>query len=524
MMTTKKIEFGDFQTPSDLACEIANFLRDSGEAPDVLVEPTCGRGSFVLAAVDAFPRVKACYAFDINSEYVREAQSIVREHRARKTQFECQNFFQVDWVDFFSVLGENILVIGNPPWVTNSTLGALGSNNLPEKTNFQGHNGFAAKTGKANFDISEWMLIRLMEALHRRVGCVAMLCKTATARKALRHAWLNRLNIGRCSLHLIDAQKHFGTSVDACLLIMHTGIVESAATACLYADLSFNRRISTLGLTGRELVADIDEYLRLRDIDGIPYYTWRSGVKHDAAGIMEFDRDNGHFTNGKHEVYQLETIYLFPLLKSSDIANARTIPTKYVLLTQRKPSDDTAKIKTIAPKTWAYLIAHADALDHRRSIIYQKRPRFSVFGVGDYTFSPWKVAISGLYKNCRFNVVGKHHGKPIVLDDTCYFIPCASEKEARFACELLNSDICQRFLRSLVFFDAKRPITIDILNRIDLKRVAEHVNRVPEARQFLSAAAGFEDGQPLLVFEKKEEYRTKGSIGRHVKRHRRSLA
>ena len=345
MIATKKIEFGDFQTPSDLAREIAAFLRDSGETADAIVEPTCGRGSFVGAAIAAFPKAKAVYGFDINPQYVREAADAVRRDGGRKTHLECRNFFQVDWVEFFSTLAGTVLVIGNPPWVTNSALGALGSNNLPEKTNFQGHNGFAAKTGKANFDISEWMLIRLSEALHRRAGCVAMLCKTSTARKTLRHAWLNRLNIGRCSLHLIDAQKHFGASVDACLLIMHTGILESAATACVYPDLSFNGRISTLGLAGKELVADIDEYLRLRDIDGIPYYTWRSGVKHDAAGVMEFKRDNGHFTNGRHEECRLETTYLFPLLKSSDIANGRMTPDRYVLVTQRKPSDDTGEIK-----------------------------------------------------------------------------------------------------------------------------------------------------------------------------------
>ena len=520
MIATRKIEFGDFQTPSCLACDIAGFLRDSGETADVIVEPTCGRGSFLGAAMAAFPKATAIYGFDINPQYVRDAQSVVRDKGGRKTHLECRDFFQVDWDEFFTGVRGTVLVIGNPPWVTNSALGSLGSDNLPEKTNFQGHKGFAAKTGKANFDISEWMLIRLLETLHRRSGCVAMLCKTATARKTLRHAWLNRLNIGRCSLHLIDAQRHFGASVDACLLIVHTGTVESSATACVYPDLSFNGRISTMGLAGRELVADIDEYRRLQDIDGIPYYTWRSGVKHDAAGVMEFTRENEHFTNGRHEKCQVETTYLFPLLKSSDVANGRVTPDKYVLLTQRKPSDDTDEVKKKAPKTWAYLTAHADALDQRRSIIYQKRPRFSIFGVGDYTFSPWKVAISGLYKNCRFEIVGAFHGKPIVLDDTCYFIPCASEQEARFVCELLNSDVCQRFLRALVFFDAKRPITIDILNRIDLKRVAEHVNRTREARKFLPTATEFEDKQPLLVFEKKAEYRTDRGRVRRDPHHR----
>lgn len=500
MIATKKIEFGDFQTPSSLAQAIAGFLRDNGGVADVIVEPTCGRGSFIAAVMTAFPKVKDIYGFDINPEYVCEAADTARQRGGRKPHLEHRNFFQIDWTEFFSTLTGTILVIGNPPWVTNSALGTLESENLPEKTNFQGHNGFAAKTGKANFDISEWMLIKLTEALHRRVGCIAMLCKTSTARKLLRHAWLNRLNIGRCSLHLIDAQKHFGASVSACLLIVHTGMPACAATACVYPDLSFNGRISTLGLAGKELVADVDEYRRLRDIDGTSYYTWRSGVKHDAAGVMEFKHENGHFTNGRNETCNLEMTYLFPLLKSSDIANGRLTPDRYVLVTQRTPSDDTASVMRSAPKTWSYLLAHAAALDQRRSIIYAKRPRFSVFGIGDYTFAPWKVAISGLYKNCRFNVIGKHHGKPIVLDDTCYFIPCASEAEACFVCDLLNSDVCQRFLRSQVFLDAKRPITVDILNRIDLKKVAEHVNRSLEAQQYLSAAAGFSDNQPLLVF------------------------
>lgn len=509
MNEASKVEFGDFQTPPVLAREICEFLRSTGVNTDVIVEPTCGKGSFICAAIDAFPNAKAAYGFDINPEYGCDAQQALGIAGVRKTHLECRNFFHVDWEEFFSDKSGHVLVIGNPPWVTNSALGALGGNNLPEKTNFQRLGGFAAKTGKANFDISEWMLIRMLEGLHSRAGCVAMLCKTATARKLLRHAWINRMNVGRASLHLIDAQKHFQASVDACLLIVHTGIAESTAAASVYPGLSFESRITTFGLVGNELVADMEEYLLLRDIDGIPYYTWRSGIKHDAAGVMELKQENGHFTNGRGEKCQLEPTYLFPLLKSSDVANGRTIPDRYVIVTQRSPSDNTEVIRKRAPKTWAYLTSHANILDNRGSIIYKKRPRFSVFGVGDYTFAPWKVAVSGLYKNCRFEVIGQKDGKPIVLDDTCYFIPCSSEKEAGFLCELLNSDVCQRFLRSLVFFDAKRPVTIDVLNRIDLKKVAEHVDRESEASEVLMTAAGFEDKQLLLVFEKKSGYRIK---------------
>jgi hypothetical protein len=136
-----------------------------------------------------------------------------------------------------------------------------------------------------------------------------------------------------------------------------------------------------------------------------------------------------------------------------------------------------------------------------------------VFGVGAYTFAPWKVAISGLYKTLKFRVLGSVHRKPIVVDDTCYFIPCHTRQEAEFICGLLNSDLCQRFLRALVFFDAKRPITIDVLNRIDLKRVADKLGLQVDAKRYLAQARDFEPGLAQLVFEKKHGLRPRRATG-----------
>lgn len=516
-MTKKmKIEFGDFQTPRDLAGAVTSFLHDVGILPSAIIEPTCGYGSFALAAHEAFPKARKIFAFDINDAYISGLRKQVHDANGVHWHVARQDFFTYNWKEFFATLRGETLVLGNPPWVTNAALGVLKSDNLPAKTNFQNHVGFAAKTGKANFDISEWMLIKLLEALGGRRGTLAMLCKTSTARKVLRHAWLHQFNIGRASLHLIDAALHFSVSVDACLLVVHTGVPDLLSTAGVYEDLSFEHKLTTFGLVGRDLVADVDEYQRLHELDGIAYYTWRSGVKHDAAAVMEFSKSGDTLINGFGEEIKIESTHLYPLLKSSDLANDRLRAKRYVLVTQRKPGDDTESIARTAPKTWAYLLRHAEALDRRQSIIYQKRPRFSVFGVGDYTFSPWKVAVSGLYKNCRFVVVGKHKNKPVVLDDTCYSIPCGSE-EAAFVCHLLNSDITKRFLHSLISFDAKRPVTIDVLNRIDLKRVAERLGLERETRIFFREAAMFERQQGLLVFEKQARYLTKRSKGTRQK-------
>jgi len=313
---------------------------------------------------------------------------------------------------------------------------------------------------------------------------------------------------------MIDAAAHFDVSVDACLFFTHTGSGKAEATATIYPNISFKQPLRTFGLFGGDLVSDIDAYRQLRDIDGIEYRKWRSGVKHDAARVMEFTREGKSIVNGFKETCDLEPDCLYPLLKSSDLANGRLTPSKFVLLTQQRVADDTQHLRTSAPRTWSYLLQHAEKLDGRRSSIYTKRARFSIFGIGVYTFAPWKVAISGLYKNIAFQALGPHEGKPIVVDDTCYFIPCESEKEAVFFTDLLNSDVAQRFISSLVFSDAKRPITIDVLKRIDLKKLAEHLGKEEQAVHYLSYPALESSHQRLLVFEKGEGYRTTQSTRR----------
>ena len=129
--------------------------------------------------------------------------------------------------------------------------------------------------------------------------------------------------------------------------------------------------------------------------------------------------------------------------------------------------------------------SYSSILDNRKSIIYKNRPRFSVFGIGEYSFTSWKVAISGFYKNIHFSSIGQHDSKPIMVDDTCYFIPCSSENEATFITEQLNSETCLKFIKSLIFFDAKRPVNIDILSRIDLKKLSEINGKLNEALKYL---------------------------------------
>ncbi len=500
-MVSAKKEYGDFQTPLSLARQVSALVAQRMVRIGTVVEPTCGVGAFLQAAAEHFGESTSYWGFDINADYVETARAAVGRAGPSAATVEQRDFYTTNWEEFLSEQAGPVLIIGNPPWITNAGMGVIQGTNLPTKCNFQGHKGLDAKTGKANFDISEWMLVRLLRALQGSRAAIAMLCKTATARKVLRHAWVNGLNVGPSSLHLIDAAAEFGVAVDACLLYAHTGIGDTEFTATVYRSLSFDQPLQTFGMSNGELVSDVDIYRELRHLDGLQYRQWRSGVKHDAAQVMEFTREKNHFVNGLGERCQLEDEYLFPLLKSSDLANGRLQPRRFVLLTQNRVGDATETIKKVAPKTWRYLLDHSDYLDRRGSSVYARRARFSIFGVGDYTFSTAKVAISGLYKCHQFQAIGCAGGKPIVVDDTCYFIPCGSKQEADFFADLLSCETAQRFISALVFRDAKRPVTVDILRRIDLKRLAEHAGQVRAANEYLSASSLESEDQQLLFVD-----------------------
>jgi hypothetical protein len=470
----KTEEFGDFQTPASLARQVCKLLAARRVAPTSILEPTCGAGSFLLAALDHFPGLKRALGVEINPDHVNRLTAALRlRSDAAKVQIVQGDFFAFDWPKHLADFPDPILVLGNPPWVTNARLGALRGKNLPKKSNFQNHSGLDAVTGKSNFDISEWMLIRILELLAGRQATIAMLCKSAVARKVLAHAWKNGITLGGADVYSIDAEERFGASVEACLLVCALAPSPGPRQCRVYSSLKDDQPERAIGYEGGQLIADLPAYQRWRHLEGRSPYAWRSGIKHDCARVMELRKEGSRYRNGLGELVELEDDFLYPMLKGSELANGRVQrPRRWMIVPQKAVGDDTAFLRVQAPKTWRYLQEHGEALDRRASSIYRKRPRFAVFGVGPYSFSPWKVAIAGLYKKLHFTVVGSVAGKPIVLDDTCAFVACESEEEAAFLAGLLGSPAAQEFLSSLVFWDAKRPVTIELLRRLNVLALA----------------------------------------------------
>jgi hypothetical protein len=472
----RRVVYGDFQTPPELAEAICRQL--DGLGPATIIEPTCGTGTILAAAVRRFPEARQAFGFDLNAGYVAEARERLSQFQTRaRVELRVDDFFQTDWRAILARAADPILIVGNPPWVTNAALSRLRSSNHPRKENRQGLAGIEALTGKSNFDVSEWMIGQLLEAAAGRRATLAMLCKTAVAQKVLAQAWKNDLPVEHCEIRQIDAAKCFGARVDACLFVCRLGSRTAAAECAHFDDLNSSQPTQTFGLRDGRLVADVAAYDRVRHLIG-GTDRWRSGVKHDCASVFEFRQDGTKWHNGLGEIADLERRYVFPMLKSSHVAGGDAAePRRRLLVPQRRVGQETESLARRAPKTWRYLLRHAERLDRRASVVYRNQPRFSVFGVGPYTFCDWKVMVSGFYKTWRFVPVGPANGRPVLCDDTCYFLPCRSAAEARRRANLLNGERGREFFSAFVFNRSKRPLTAEILNLVDLRALAAESRR-----------------------------------------------
>lgn len=480
--TRDRSEFGDFQTPPQLAAKITELISKDEPLPAVLIEPTCGKGHFIIAALHQFPSLQRIYALDIYGPWLWQTKFSITafflqySHRKAPEIFlHHNNIFHFDFGKLAAGLPVPLLIIGNPPWVTNAMLGSLDSSNLPAKSNFKQHEGIAAVTGKGNFDIAENITLMLLKAFHQTPGRMALLVKNSVIRNIVAEQHRHRFAIGEMKQYQINSLKEFEVKAEASLFSCELNTAASF-TCGIHNFYKPAGASDAFGWVENKFVSNTVSYIQHRDIDGDSPLEWRQGLKHDCAPVMELERTDAGFFNARHEQFSLEADLVYGLLKSSDlqqdvVSSAR----KFTIVTQQRPGADTNYIREKYPATWEYLYHHRQLFESRRSSIYRNKPAFSIFGIGEYSFRPYKVAISGLYKSFRFALVLPQNGKPLMLDDTCYMLGFDDPGFAVYTFILLNTAPARDFLASISFADAKRTFTKEVLMRIDLLALARQL-------------------------------------------------
>lgn len=472
IVNEKKGEYGDWQTNLSLAISICEQIKAQGIQPQVIIEPTCGQGNFIIAALLTFDSIEDVYGIEIYKPYLDvlkgKLQNIEKSLDNINIRLYHENIFDFDFRQITEhINGRVVLAIGNPPWVTNSKLGEIGSDNLPIKTNFKKVKGLEAITGKANFDIAEYICIKLIEKFSAENVYFAFLLKNSVIKNLIYEQKAGKAFLSQIAQYNIDAQREFNVSVSAALLTMR--LFGGHERSCQVFDFYTKSSLYSFGWFKDKFVADIDNYVKTQMIDGISPFVWRSGLKHDCSKVMELSKRNNQYINGFGKIVDIEEDIIYPLIKSSDVKGEIIKQTrKYVIITQHSTNEDTRLLKDKYPKAYQYLVTYAEYFDNRKSSIYRNRSRFCMFGIGDYTFKKYKIIISGLYKQTTFSLVSDVGGKIAVCDDTCYMLGFDDHNIARFTLGLLNSQYVQNFVNSICFYDAKRTVNKEILMRINL--------------------------------------------------------
>ncbi len=465
-----KREYGDYQTPEYFSLAVCEYLKNQKRInPTVIIEPTCGVGSFVKSSL--IFRASKIIGIEVNSEYCE----VCKDNISNPTiQIINANLFTFD-LKTIANPKERLLVVGNPPWVNNSTLSSLDSANIPVKRNFKGFKGMDAITGASNFDICEYIILRLIASFRGTNTTIAMLCKTSVARNVFVEMKRTYTEYVSCDILEFDAKKIFGISASACLLVIDLNTNNFSNDICnVYSFYEPQKIKSSFGYVGGKLYSNLAA--GGEDFLGKCCFEWRQGVKHDCSKVMELSLNGVSMTNGLKESVDIENSYVFPLIKSSMFKSPIISGSdKYVIVTQKKVREDTSHIAIDAPKTWHYLESHKDYFLKRKSTIYKNAPDYSMFGVGNYSYAPYKVGVSGFYKKPCFSVLASLNGMPIMTDDTSYFICFPTYDMAYVAMLILNSTRVQHFLSSIAFMDAKRPYTKKVLGQIDFNKILSSI-------------------------------------------------
>ena len=162
----------------------------------------------------------------------------------------------------------------------------------------------------------------------------------------------------------------------------------------------------------------------------------RHGVKDNLGEVYEIPESS---------LNEIEPDLIYPYLKSRHILAWGILGYSYRLIPQRKAGEiNEIYLSKEYPRTYEYLDRMKKLIKSRRSRWLKTGPFYSVFGLGDYTWMPFKVTWCRLGFRPDFAVVSsvedpKLGTKLLIPGDHFMFIPTKKEDDAHFLCGLLNS-------------------------------------------------------------------------------------
>lgn len=184
---------------------------------------------------------------------------------------------------------------------------------------------------------------------------------------------------------------------------------------------------------------------------------------------------------GRKKVQQVSTIIepglIYPVLKPRHVKRWHVKGYYYMIVPHWKHGQcNEIELRTSFPKTYEYLISFKYDLLGRSSRWFKGKnmPFYSLFGIGEYTFKPYKVVWSSIGALHSFAVAGPvtdaYFGTKVTIpDNTIGYCSFDLEAEAHYVCAILNASAVGHTL-SARSTGSKWGTSIAMINEIPIPR------------------------------------------------------
>jgi len=535
---------GEYYTPAWLAEHVLDTVgylgleqreqwQDaSGAGAFRLLDPTCGSGVFLLAAIgriraaaggDVAPEelgrriLQNVIGYDVNPMAVLTARAnyllAIRDLLPSRPPCPAPPVFLRDVIlEPAEADGSFDYVVGNPPWVAWDNLPAeyrARTKPLWQRYGLFSLSATQARHGGGKKDLSMLVLCSAADR-HLRLGgrlgfvITQTLFQTKGAGDGFRHFRLGEdgqplgvyrgddltavrpfagasnwtaavaLEKGRRTVYPVSYVKwHAGSRVSAC----HARPIDPARPSSPWIVLP-------VGLEGN-----------LAELTGRSDYTANLGANSGGANgvywvevIGPADESRVLIRNlagaGKRLVEQVETQIepdlLYPLVRWSDLRRWRAAPSAHLLLAQdveTRSGIDEATMRRRWPKTLAYLARFRELLAHRAAYRrYQSAGAYwSMYNIGPYTLAPIKVVWRRMDRRINAAVAEPVDDpvlgrRPVVVQETCVQVAVESSDEAHYLAAVLNSGPVNFLVTAHSVLGGKGFGTPSMLDYLNLRR------------------------------------------------------
>lgn len=476
---------GVFELPKELIEEdtFEQLVRDIEEAPDLGIEPLTEH----LLEKDRY----SGYEEEI-IDFCDELNEVPEELRAIWARIMLNSSAPL-------YIGKFDCIVGNPPWIKWEFLDEGYKQRLEilylDIYELFSHSGMEASLGYAHDDISVVFMFVVMDKYLRDGGLLSFVVKQ-TLYKSQASSELRKFKIEKNGdsdsplkveqvLDLLEIDP-FESSSETSVLVLRKGeqneypvdyqVWHERPEDSVQEDDELEVVLSKTVREDKIAVPDPDEddelapWIVTTEEDTIPslgdgsnFYQARHGIVNDLVnaffieveektsdGYLKFN-NNPEYTHGNskdvklNNVEKIEPEYVYPMVKSRHVNKWNQDGCYNVIIPQKKAGVDNED-ELRGTKLYEYLQEMKEDLNTRSSswVNSDDKPFYSIFGIGEYTFTPYRVIWTAMGYSPEFCVVSDVEDellgtKPILPDNPIGYVPAQSKEEAHYICGILNS-------------------------------------------------------------------------------------